>query len=87
MMAITKSNKLELSLDHNKPNKKMDAHLLLSCTWKVFLSWTNEQEYYKRDGGDVFIHPTVKSNRYQPTQQNTHWPDAPVDVTGRAGQV
>jgi hypothetical protein len=27
-MAITKSNKLELSLDHNKPNAKMDAHLL-----------------------------------------------------------
>jgi hypothetical protein len=30
-MAITKSNKLELSLDHNKPNEKMDAHLLHSC--------------------------------------------------------
>jgi hypothetical protein len=25
-MAITKSNKLELSLDHNKPNEKIDAH-------------------------------------------------------------
>jgi hypothetical protein len=29
-MAITKSNKLELSFDHNKPNEKMDAYLLLS---------------------------------------------------------
>jgi hypothetical protein len=29
VMAITKSNKLELSLDHNKPNEKVDAHLLL----------------------------------------------------------
>jgi hypothetical protein len=52
----------------------------------VFFSWTNEQETSKRGGGDVFIHPTVKSNRYQQTQQNTHWPDAPVDVTGRAGR-
>jgi hypothetical protein len=29
VMAITKSNKLELSLVHNKPNEKVDAHLLL----------------------------------------------------------
>jgi hypothetical protein len=29
-MAITKNNKLELSLDHNEPNEKVDAYLLLS---------------------------------------------------------
>jgi hypothetical protein len=49
----------------------------------MFLSWTNEQETSKRGEGDVFIHPTVKSNRYLPTQQNTRWPDTPVDRNGR----
>jgi hypothetical protein len=29
VMAITKSNKQELSLDHTKLNEKVDAHLLL----------------------------------------------------------
>jgi hypothetical protein len=53
--------------------------LALPCTWKVFLSWTNEQETSKRGGGDVFIHPIVKSNRYLPTQQK-------YALIGRAGR-
>jgi hypothetical protein len=109
-MAITKSNKLELSLDHNEPNEKMDTHLYslvtsegllsfdsqniiltralaLPCTLKVFLSWINEQETSKRRGGDVFIHPTVKSNRYLPTQQNTRWPDTPIARNGQKPEI
>jgi hypothetical protein len=53
----------------------------------VFLSWTNEQETSNRGVGDVFILPTVNSNRYVPTQHFTYWPDAPVDVTGRVRSV
>ena len=58
-MAITKSNKHELSLDHAKPNEKMDVHfatlgfsnlnhltrtLLFLALTNVFLSYWNEQK-------------------------------------------
>ena len=38
-MAITKSNKHELSLDHVKPNEKMDAHLTTLDSLMRLLSW------------------------------------------------
>jgi hypothetical protein len=41
----------------------------------VFLSWTNEQETSNRGIEDVFILPTVNSNRYVPTQHFTYWPN------------
>jgi hypothetical protein len=53
--------------------------LALPCTWKLFLSWTNEQETSKRGGGDVFIHP---HRQIQPLPANS----AKHALTGRAGQ-
>jgi len=38
-MAITKSNKHELSLDHAKPNEKMDAHFATLDLLVRLLSW------------------------------------------------
>ena len=38
-MVITKSNKHELSLDHMKPNEKMDAHFATLDSLMKLLSW------------------------------------------------
>ena len=38
-MAITKSNKHELSLDHAKPNEKDDAHFAILDSLMRALSW------------------------------------------------
>ena len=37
-MAITKRNKHELSLDLNKPRRRVDAHLNLSNTLRMILN-------------------------------------------------
>jgi hypothetical protein len=45
-------------------HKLLTRALALSCTWKVFLSWTNEQETSNGGVGVVFILPLNSPNCY-----------------------
>jgi hypothetical protein len=65
----------------------LTSALALPCTLKGFLRCLNGQEYSKRGGGVVFIHPSKKTNRYFLTRghrtRRCNAPDAPVPRNGR----